>query len=127
MAKKTKAAPKFVNMQKSPTMVPGEDGRTIRVHPFDQRHEALEGATYVVEGKYFEDFCSARGPLYPFPAQAVKAAEAKAAAKAEQVSAAAAEAADVAPDAPEAEPAKSVKPPKSKSKAKGKKKPKPKS
>jgi hypothetical protein len=96
---KDKAKPKYVNMQKSPTMVPGEDGRMVRVHPFDRRNEAQDGAVYVVEGEHFEQFVSPQGPLYPFPVKALKAAEDKAKALAEQNAAAAAEAAGVAPDA----------------------------
>jgi hypothetical protein len=100
MAKDTKT-PKYVNMQKSPTMVPGADGRMIRIHPFDRREEAQDGATYVVEGEHFGQFCGPMGPLYPFPVKALKAAEDKAKVIAEQATAAAAEVAGVASDAGE--------------------------
>lgn len=71
MAENPQPQPRFVNLQVSPVMIPGPKGKTITVQPFALRNRNPKG-TYVLEGEQYARYCSAKGPLYPFPVLADK-------------------------------------------------------
>lgn len=65
------ARPRFVNLNKTRTYVPGPDGQQVIVMPFEDTlndHTRRPDAVYVVEGEWWRQFVGGSGPLFPFPA-----------------------------------------------------------
>ena len=65
MAKKEET-PKFINAQSFPVTIHGEDRRQFVVDPYSEEGRKPT-AVYVVEGEFYRQFVSAKGPLAPFP------------------------------------------------------------
>ena len=66
---KKPAEPEFVNLQHSNVQVPGPGGRPIFVAPWANRNGPRQDLPFIVKGEHFARFVSAKGPLYPKPAE----------------------------------------------------------
>lgn len=70
---KQEAKPQFINAQNFPVTIHGEDRKQFVVAPYREKGRK-PNAIYVVEGEYYRQFVSAKGPLAPLPEEEAVAA-----------------------------------------------------